>query len=70
MDPSGLNSTTPCASLQLFSPNNVIYGKAGAANNWAKGNYGEGAKLIDNTVEVIRYEAEACDLVQGKILNI
>ncbi|XVF60664.1 hypothetical protein PTKIN_Ptkin08bG0066400 [Pterospermum kingtungense] len=33
--------------------------------NWAKGHYTEGAKLIDSVLDVVRKEAENCDCLQG-----
>jgi hypothetical protein len=42
-----------------------VYGQTGAGNNWAKGHYTEGAELVDNVLDVVRREAEACDLLQG-----
>lgn len=50
---------------QLFRPDNFVFGQSGAGNNWAKGHYTEGAELVDNVVDVVRREAEACDCLQG-----
>ncbi|KAL6558652.1 hypothetical protein OROMI_019002 [Orobanche minor] len=33
-------------------------------NNWAKGHYTEGAKLIDSMLDVVRKEAENCESLQ------
>ena len=49
----------------LFRPDNFVFGQSGAGNNWAKGHYTEGAELVDSVMEVIRKEAEACDVLQG-----
>jgi len=49
----------------LFRPDNFIFGQSGAGNNWAKGHYTEGAELIDSVMDVVRKEAEACDMLQG-----
>jgi tubulin beta len=49
----------------LFRPDNFIFGQSGAGNNWAKGHYTEGAELVDNIMEVVRKEAEGCDVLQG-----
>ena len=46
-------------------PDNFVAGKGGAANNWAKGHYTEGAELMDNVMEIVRKEAEQCDCLQG-----
>ncbi|XP_026273284.1 tubulin beta chain-like [Frankliniella occidentalis] len=50
---------------QLFHPDNFVFGSTGAGNNWAKGHYTEGAELMDTILDVVRKEAEACDLLQG-----
>jgi len=49
----------------LFRPDNFVFGQSGAGNNWAKGHYTEGAELVDSVMEVIRKEAESCDVLQG-----
>mmetsp|Transcript_9767 Transcript_9767/g.29694 ORF Transcript_9767/g.29694 Transcript_9767/m.29694 type:complete len:443 (+) Transcript_9767:87-1415(+) len=49
----------------LFRPENVVHGQSGAGNSWAKGHYTEGAELIDQVLDVVRKEAEACDALQG-----
>lgn len=51
---------------RFFSPESFICGQAGAANNWAKGHYTEGAELANETLDLIRKEAEGCDLIQGE----
>jgi tubulin beta len=40
-------------------------GQGGAANNWAKGFYTDGAELLDPIFDALRKEAESCDLLQG-----
>ena len=50
---------------KLFKPDNFVYGTNGAGNNWAKGHYTEGAELVDQAMDVIRREAEACECLQG-----
>ncbi|KAL6067327.1 Tubulin beta chain (Beta tubulin) [Balamuthia mandrillaris] len=49
----------------LFRPDNFVFGQSGAGNNWAKGHYTEGAELIEEILDVVRKEAESCDLLQG-----
>jgi len=49
----------------LFRPDNYVHAQNGAGNNWAKGHYTEGAELIDDIMDIVRREAEACDCVQG-----
>ena len=50
---------------QLFKPDNFVFGQNGAGNNWAKGHYTEGAELVDQVMDVLRREAEACECLQG-----
>ena len=65
LDPGSLNSVLSGPSGRLFKPDNFIAGRAGAANNWAKGYYTEGAELMDTVLDHVRLEVESCDLVQG-----
>ncbi|XP_076173693.1 tubulin beta-1 chain isoform X2 [Ptiloglossa arizonensis] len=50
---------------KMFKPDNFVAGITGTANNWAKGFYNEGAELADYALDLIRMEAENCDLIQG-----
>jgi len=50
---------------QIFKPDNFVFGASGAGNNWAKGHYTEGAEIIEDVLEVLRKEVEACDCPQG-----
>ena len=50
---------------QLFKPDNFVFAQNGAGNNWAKGHYTEGAELVDQVMDVLRREAEACECLQG-----
>ena len=65
MEPGTIDSTRSGTYGKLFKPDNFIYGDNGAGNNWAKGHYTEGAEMVENVMDVIRKEAEACDLLQG-----
>eukprot|EP01115_Flamella_aegyptia_P009006 TRINITY_DN3786_c0_g1_i1.p1 TRINITY_DN3786_c0_g1~~TRINITY_DN3786_c0_g1_i1.p1 ORF type:complete len:518 (+),score=110.25 TRINITY_DN3786_c0_g1_i1:41-1594(+) len=49
----------------LFKPDNMIYSQNGGGNNWAVGNYTEGAELCDSVMDAIRKEVERCDVLQG-----
>ena len=51
---------------QIFRPDNFVFARNGAGNNWAKGHYTEGAELLDSVLDVVRKEAENCDCLQGK----
>ena len=64
----------------MIRPDNYVFGKSGAGNNWAKGFYTDGVELVDGIVEVnpiylklsyemkfkvTRREVEECDNLQG-----
>ena len=40
-------------------------GECGAGNNWAKGFYTNGSNLLEQVLDSVRKEAEACDAIQG-----
>ncbi|EFN81109.1 tubulin beta chain isoform X1 [Harpegnathos saltator] len=65
LDRKGLEPVLSGPYGNLFKPDNVVAGTNGAGNNWAKGHYTEGAELADLTLELVRTEAESCDLIQG-----
>ena len=50
---------------QIFRQDNFVFDQSRVGNNWAKGHYTEGAKLIDYVLDVVRKEAENCDFLQG-----
>ncbi|KIM29971.1 hypothetical protein M408DRAFT_15648 [Serendipita vermifera MAFF 305830] len=50
---------------KLFSPDSWHHADSGAANNWGKGHYTEGAELADALLEMIRKQSEKCDALQG-----
>jgi len=65
LEPGTLDSVKGGPYGQIFRPDNFVFGQGGAGNNWAKGHYTEGAEICDATLDLIRKEAEACDLLQG-----
>ena len=65
LEPGVMDSIRGSMVGQLFRPDNFIFGQNGAGNNWAKGYYTEGAELIDQSMDIIRKEAEGCDCLQG-----
>ncbi|KZC09080.1 PREDICTED: tubulin beta-3 chain-like isoform X2 [Dufourea novaeangliae] len=65
LDPGTLNSLLCSSCRGMFKPDNFVAGRASASNNWAKGYYTEGAELVDATLDLVRAEVEACDLMQG-----
>ncbi|KAI4462187.1 tubulin [Holotrichia oblita] len=65
LEPGTIDSVRSAPFGQLFRPDNFVFGRAGAGNNWAKGHYTEGAELCDTVLDIIRKEAEGCDCLQG-----
>ncbi|KAH7186114.1 beta-tubulin [Fusarium flagelliforme] len=65
LEPGTMDAVRSGPLSQLFRPDNFVFGKSGAGNNWAKGYYTEGAELVDQVIDVVRREAEACDSLQG-----
>ncbi|KAJ6868425.1 hypothetical protein NC651_033481 [Populus alba x Populus x berolinensis] len=66
LEPGTMDSVRTGPYGQIFRPDNFIFGQSGAGNNWAKGHYTEGAKLIDSVLDVVRKEAENCDCLQDE----
>lgn len=65
LEPGVLDNIKSSKRGQLFRPDNFVYGQSGAGNNWAKGHYTEGAELVETCLDVVRREAETCDVLQG-----
>jgi len=65
LEPGTMDSLRSSPYGGLYRPDNFVFGQSGAGNNWAKGHYTEGAELIDSVMDVVRKEAEACDVMQG-----
>lgn len=65
LEPGTMDSIRSGPLGHLFRPDNFVFGQSGAGNNWAKGHYTEGAELVDEIMDVVRKESEACDCLQG-----
>ena len=65
LEPGTMDSIRSGSYGSLFRPDNFVHGQSGAGNNWAKGHYTEGAELVDSIMDVVRKEAEGCDMLQG-----
>lgn len=65
LEPGTMDSIRSSSFGTLFRPDNFVNGQSGAGNNWAKGHYTEGAELVDSIMDVVRKEAEGCDMLQG-----
>lgn len=48
-----------------FRPDTMCWGTTGAAHNFAKGHYTEGAEMREEVADIIRLESEKCDSLQG-----
>ena len=69
LEPGSLDAVRARPHGKMFHPDNFVMGQHGAANIFAKGHYSEGAELIEETMDVIRHEAERCDCLQGFSLS-
>mmetsp|Transcript_48055 Transcript_48055/g.98161 ORF Transcript_48055/g.98161 Transcript_48055/m.98161 type:complete len:442 (-) Transcript_48055:81-1406(-) len=49
----------------LFRPDNLVFGRNSASNNWSRGHYTAGADLMEPLMDVVRREMEACDCATG-----
>ncbi|WFD07191.1 Tubulin beta chain (Beta tubulin) [Malassezia vespertilionis] len=65
LEPGTMDAIRSSPNGNLFRPDNFVFGQNGAGNNWARGHYTEGAELVDSVMDVVRKEAEACDMLQG-----
>jgi len=65
LEPGTMDTIRASSFGKLFRPDNFVFGQSGAGNNWAKGHYTEGAELVDSIMDVVRKEAESCDMLQG-----
>ncbi len=54
---------------KFFDPKNLVYGKYGGANNYAKGYLGEGREMIDKVMDAVRKEVEKTNSLQGFIMT-
>jgi tubulin beta len=65
LEPGVLDTVRASRRGGMFRPDNYVQGQSSAGNNWAKGHYTEGAELVEAAMDVVRREAESCDIVQG-----
>lgn len=64
MDGAACDTVAAGAMGRLFCPDNFVRGSGGTGNNWAKGYRSAGAEILEDAMDVIRAEAEACDRLQ------
>jgi tubulin beta len=65
LEPYSINEIKAGCLSKMFNPESFIIGRYGAANNWAKGYYTEGAEIMDDLLNVARQQVENCDCLQG-----
>nr|AJQ24570.1 beta-tubulin TubP [Atkinsonella hypoxylon] len=65
LEPGTMDAVRAGPLGRLFRPDNYVFGQSSAANNWAKGHYTEGAELVEEVIDVVRREAEGCEILQG-----
>ena len=65
LEPGTMENIKTSPYGKIFRPDNFVFGRSGAGNNWAKGHYTLGAELVDQALEAIRRESESCDALQG-----
>ena len=49
----------------IFNPDNYVFGYSGSRGQWGAARNSNGAELVDEVIDVIRKEVEACDCPQG-----
>uniref|UniRef100_A0A2K6MA95 Tubulin/FtsZ GTPase domain-containing protein n=1 Tax=Rhinopithecus bieti TaxID=61621 RepID=A0A2K6MA95_RHIBE len=65
LEPGTMDSVYSGHFGQIFRPDNFLFDPSGAGNNWAKGHYTQGAKLVYSFLDVVWKEAESFDCLQG-----
>lgn len=65
LEPSVVEQFQASSYRNLFHPDQLICGKEDAANNYARGYYTVGRKLIENLSEKLRLAAENCNGLVG-----
>ena len=65
LEPSVVDEVRTGPYRQLFHPEQLISDKEDAANNYARGHYTVGKKMVDQTTDRLRKLAEQCVSLQG-----
>ncbi|MHA1729539.1 MAG: tubulin beta chain [Promethearchaeota archaeon] len=68
-EPKTLREKTEVELPKFFDPKNVISGKYGGANNYAKGYLSEGREMIDGVMDAVRKEVDKTNSLQGFIIT-
>eukprot|EP00002_Diphylleia_rotans_P004455 TRINITY_DN13292_c0_g1_i1.p1 TRINITY_DN13292_c0_g1~~TRINITY_DN13292_c0_g1_i1.p1 ORF type:complete len:444 (+),score=91.16 TRINITY_DN13292_c0_g1_i1:60-1391(+) len=65
LEPGTRDAITSGPFGELFRPDNFVFGKNGAGNNYARGYYTEGSEILDVVLDVVRKEVEGCDCLHA-----
>ena len=65
LEPGCLDQVRAGSFAAIFNPDNYVHHFSSAGNLWAKGYYTEGQEIVEQTLEVVRREAEASDSLQS-----
>ena len=65
LEPGTIDSLRGAPLGKLFKPDNFVFAQPGAGSNFAKGHYTEGQEILGSILDIVRKEAEGCDLLQG-----
>uniref|UniRef100_A0AC35G8L0 Tubulin alpha chain n=1 Tax=Panagrolaimus sp. PS1159 TaxID=55785 RepID=A0AC35G8L0_9BILA len=68
LEPTVIDEIRNGTYKQLFHPEQLISGKEDAANNYARGHYTVGKKIIDPVLDRIRRIADNCSGLQGFLI--
>lgn len=68
LEPTVIDEFRSSEYQKLFHPDQLICGKEDAANNFARGYYTVGEKLINTVTEKIRILAENCNGLMGFLI--
>ncbi|XP_066242156.1 tubulin alpha chain-like 3 isoform X1 [Saccopteryx leptura] len=68
LEPTVIDGIRTGKYRSLFHPEQLISGKEDAANNYARGHYSVGSKIIDLVLERIRKLAKQCSGLQGFLI--
>lgn len=53
---------------KLYNPSNLVTGTEDAANNFGRGAYTVGRRMLDHVLDPLRKMAESCEKLQGFML--
>jgi hypothetical protein len=68
VEPTVIDEVRTGTYRQLFHPEQLVTGKEDAANNYARGHYTIGKKIVDLVLDRIRKLADQCTGLQGFLI--